>query len=228
MERYKLTVETREETGKGIARRLRSEGLIPAVIYGKDVDSQALTVELKDLKEKLRGNAIIDLNIDQEGEEIKRTVMIKELQRDPVKRDIIHVDFINISMDEKISISVPLKLTGVPVGVETGGVVQQLMREINLECLPINIPEEIELDITELDVGDSLGVSDIEFGEDVSLLTSPDEIIVTIVTPSEEIEEEEEEEELLEPELIEEGEIDEELEEGEEWKEQEEEREYGE
>ena len=214
MNRYSIEVEKRDETGKGVARKLRRNGLIPGVVYGHNREPQALTVDPNDLKGKINSNAIIDLNIDGEEE----TVMIKDFQKDVIKEDIIHVDFQQISMDETISITVPIKLVGDAPGVREGGVLQQLMRDVDIEVLPTNIPDEIELNIDELTLSDSLEVGDLDVPEDVNVLNSPDDVIVTIVAPSEEIEEEEEEEleeEFIEPEVIGEEE-EEEGEEGEE------------
>ncbi len=214
MERYEMNVKTREKTGKGASRQLRREGLIPAVIYGKDIGSQPLIVDPEDIKGKLNTNAIIDLKLDDEKEEI---AMIKDYQRDVIKDKIIHVDFQQIFMDEKISVSVPVNIVGTALGVQEGGVLQQLMREIEIDALPSEIPDEVDLDISELDVGDSLQVKDIDFPGGIDVLSSPNDVVVTVVTPSEEIEEEVEEEleeEFIEPEVI--GEEGEELEEGEE------------
>lgn len=214
MNRYSIEVEKRDETGKGVARKLRRNGLIPGVVYGHNREPQALTVDPNDLKGKINSNAIIDLNIDGEEE----TVMIKDFQKDVIKESIIHVDFQQISMDETISITVPIKLVGDAPGVREGGVLQQLMRDVDIEVLPTNIPDEIELNIDELTLSDSLEVGDLDVPEDVNVLNSPDDVIVTIVAPSEEIEEEEEEEleeEFIEPEVIGEEE-EEEGEEGEE------------
>ncbi len=214
MERYEISVEERKKTGKGVSRRLRREGLIPGVIYGREIDSKPLTVDPEDIKNKVNTNAIIDLKI---GEDEEKTTMIKDYQKDVIKGKIIHVDFQQIFMDEKITVTVPVNIIGDSIGVQEGGVLQQLMREIEIEALPADIPEKLDLDISELDVGDSLQVKDIEVPEDIELMTSLDDVIVTVVTPSEEIEEEVEEEleeEFVEPEVI--GEEGEELEEGEE------------
>lgn len=216
MNRYSIEVKKREETGKGAARRLRRNGLIPGVVYGSNRDPEALTVDPVDLKGKIHSNAIIDLDI--EGEE--ETVMIKDFQKDVIKEEIIHVDFQKISMDETIHITVPIKLVGDAPGVREGGVLQQLMREVDIEVLPSDIPDELELNIDELTLSDSLEVSDLDIPEEVNVINSLDDVIVTVVAPSEEIEEEEEEEleeEFIEPEVI--GE--EEEEEGEEGEEEE-------
>ena len=195
MKRFEIEVEKRDTTGKGAARSLRREGLIPGVVYGKTRDSQPLTVDPRDLKNKVNTNAIIDLKIVGEEEENEETVLIKDYQKNVIKGIITHVDFQTISMDEKINVSVPIHLTGDSVGVSEGGVLQQLMREVEIEALPNDVPDELGLDISELDVGDSLQISDLEVEEDIDIIDSLDEVIVTVVTPSEEIEEEVEERE---------------------------------
>lgn len=205
MERYNLSVEVREDTGKGVARSLRRSGLVPAVIYGKSRPSQALTVNPEDLKNKMSGNAIFDLSITAAGDEIKETVMIKEVQKDPIKGELLHIDFHHISMDEKITVNVSLNLIGEAPGVREGGVLQQLLREVEIECLPLDIPEALQLDISELEMGNSMLVNDLEVTENIEIKTPFDEAIVTIVVPTEEEEELEEEtegDELTEPEVI--------------------------
>ncbi len=141
--------------------------------------------------------------------------MIKDYQKHVIKNELLHVDFHHISMDETITVTIPIETVGKAYGVQEGGVLQQLMREVEIECLPTDIPDKFELDITELDVGDSLQVSDLEVGDEIDLVSALDDVIVTVVTPSEEITEEVEEELLdvegLEPEVI--GEETEEVEE---------------
>ncbi len=201
MERYNLKAEVREATGKGVARKLRSNGLIPGVIYGKSRGPQPLTVNPQDLKHKLSGNAIFDLDIAGEGNE---TAMVKEVQKDVITGQLKHIDFLHISMDEKIIVSVIVNLIGDAPGVKEGGVLQQLLREIEVECLPLDIPGEIEVDISDLDIGSSITVSDVEVDDDIDIITGLEEVIVTLAFPTEEEEEEEEEEEdeFMEPEVI--------------------------
>ncbi|MEC9488157.1 MAG: 50S ribosomal protein L25 [Halanaerobium sp.] len=202
MDRVKLRAEQRNDTGKGVARKLRREGYIPAVIYGRKREALPLKVEAVALNNKIGGNAIYDLTI--EGDEgTTETAMVKDVQRDVIKGNILHVDFQQISLDEKIVVSVPLSLEGVPAGVREGGVLQHLLREVDVECLPTNIPDNLEIDISGLNVGHSLSVGELSAPEGVEIMTPAEEIIATIVVPSEIIEEEEEEEELLEePEVI--------------------------
>lgn len=206
MERYDLNVEVREGTGKGVARKLRRNGLVPGIVYGKGRDSQPLIVNPDDLKHKITGNAIFDLTIEDDKQESTDTVMIKDVQRDVLNGKLLHVDFQHISMDEKITVSVPVNLVGDAIGVQEGGVVQQLLREIEIECLPLDIPDEIEVDISELDLGNSITISDVEVADNIDIVTPMDEVIVSLAIPTD-IEEEleaEEEEEFIEPEVIDE------------------------
>mgnify|MGYP000288226014 CR=1 FL=1 len=216
MERFQLEAEARKKTGKGVARKIRREGKIPGVVYGRERSPQPLIVDPLKLKGKLDANAIVDLTIkSSESEDTTETVMIKDYQRHVIKNELLHVDFHHISMDETITVTIPIETVGKAYGVQEGGVLQQLMREVEIECLPTDIPESFELDITDLDVGDSLQVSDLNVGEKIELVSSLEDVIVTVVTPSEEITEEVEEELLdvegLEPEVI--GEETEEVEE---------------
>jgi len=203
MERHSIEVELRTETGKGVARKIRRNGKIPGVVYGRGNEPKSIKLDPLDIEKLLYSNAIIDLSFaGEDGEE--STVIIKDFQRDVIKKDLLHVDFQFISMDEKITVSVPLSLEGTAAGVHEGGVLQQLLRNIEIDALPAEIPSEITLDISELEVGSSLSVADLELPEGIDLVTDSDEVIVTVVTPTElvEEEEEEEEEEFLEPEVI--------------------------
>jgi len=214
--KYSIEAELRTKTGKGAARQIRRNGLIPGVVYGRGNDPRPIKVDPLDIEKLLQSNAIFDLTlVGEEGKEDEATVIIKDYQKDIIKQNLLHVDFQFISMDEKITVFVPMHLEGEAVGVRDGGVLQQLLREIEIDALPGEIPEEITIDISELDVGESLSVVDLELPEGLDLVTDKDEVIVTVVTPTEliEEEEEEEEEEFLEPEVIGEEEEEEEGEE---------------
>ncbi|MCC3144418.1 50S ribosomal protein L25 [Halanaerobium sp. Z-7514] len=223
MERHSIEVELRTESGKGVARKIRRDGKIPGVVYGRGKEAKSIKLDPSDIEKLLFSNAIIDLTIaEDDGEE--STVIIKDFQKSVIKRELLHVDFQYISMDEKITVSVPLHLEGTAAGVHDGGVLQQLLRNVDIDALPAEIPSEVTIDISELGIGDSLSAADLDLPEGIDLITDSDEVIVTVVTPTElsEEDEEEEEEEFLEPEVI--GEEDEE--EGEEAAEEEEEKDY--
>ncbi len=212
MERLELLAQKREETGKGSARKLRKTGLIPAVLYGKDRDPVNLKLDASKVEDVVGGNVIIDLSLEDETE----PVMVKEVQRHVIKQDLLHVDFYQVDLEEKIEVEVPVETVGQSIGEREGGILEVILRKIEISCLPTNIPETFEVDISELEVGDSVSVADLEVDEDIEIITDSDETIAAIVVPSElNLEEEEEEEELEEPEVIGEVEEDEEGEEGE-------------
>lgn len=228
-EQVTLKAERRSGTGKGAARRLRRDGFVPAVVYGRGEESSPLKVRVEELETLLNrisvDNTLVDLEVDGES----RPVLIREVQRHPFRPDLLHVDFFQIHADEKIRVEVPLRLVGHSQGVEEGGILQQSKHDIAVECLPGEIPEYFELDVSALDVGDSLHVGDLSAGG-VTLLEDLDTTVCGVVPPTVvQVEEEVEELELeeLEPELIgREREEEEGVEEGEE--EQSERREPGE
>ncbi len=205
---FKIKAEKREIFGKNASRRLRREGMIPAVLYGGDTSNVPLTLKKQDVFMILRSdtgeNTVFQVSFDSE----KRDVMIRELQRDPVTDEILHADFVHIAMDKAIRVSVPVVSVGEAVGVKTeGGFVDFITREVEIECLPKDIPEEIEIDISGLHLRQSLRAGDIALPEGVQLITPPNTIIVLIEIPlkEEEIEVEEEEEVIAEeeePEVI--------------------------
>ena len=206
---FKIKAEKREIFGKNASRRLRREGMIPAVLYGGGSSNVPLTLKKQDVFMILRSdtgeNTVFQVSFDSES----RDVMIKELQRDPVTDEILHADFVHIAMDKVIQVSVPLVSVGEAVGVKTeGGFVDFITREVEIECLPKDIPERIEIDISGLHLRQSLKAVDITLPEGVKLITSSDTILVLIEVPlkEEEIEVEEEEEEVIaeeeEPEVI--------------------------
>ncbi|GAI92216.1 unnamed protein product [marine sediment metagenome] len=206
---FKIKAEKREIFGKNASRRLRREGMIPAVLYGGGSSNVPLTLKKQDVFMILRSdtgeNTVFQVSFDSES----RDVMIKELQRDPVTDEILHADFVHIAMDKVIQVSVPVVSVGEAVGVKTeGGFVDFITREVEVECLPKDIPERIEIDISGLHLRQSLKAEDVTLPEGVKLITSSDTILVLIEVPlkEEEIEVEEEEEEVIaeeeEPEVI--------------------------
>ncbi|MFW6052704.1 MAG: 50S ribosomal protein L25/general stress protein Ctc [Desulfosalsimonas sp.] len=200
MDIVKLNAQPRRETGKGAARALRRTGRIPAVLYGSG-DNQPLSVSVQELERMFNSpeftRGLINLVVENGGTG-QRTVMIKEFQRDPVKEHYLHIDFYEIKMDQKISTMVPVTTTGTSKGVEEGGILQIIRRELEVYCLPANIPEQIEIDISELDVGDSVHVSEIPLSKGVEIPYDVDFTILTVVSPKMEAPEEEAEAEELE------------------------------
>src|SRR3989442_1189265 len=179
-----LTASTRQSTGKGAARQARFRGEIPAVIYGRGRETQPLAVEAKALEKALTGvepaSTIIELAVD--GKKVR--TLIREIQRHPVRPDIIHVDFYEIHAAEKVKLKVPVHLVGAPDGVRNaGGVLDQVTREVEIEVLPEQIPDRVELDVTALKIGDSLHVRHLQI-PNVTILTHSDLTIATGVPPS--------------------------------------------
>jgi len=200
-----LTAERRQETGKGAARRMRQAGKIPAVIYGRGREPEALMVPQVEAEKLIQqaggGSTLIELSV--EGKPIR--TLIREIQRHPTRLEVTHLDFLEVTAGEKIKLAVPVLLVGVPDGVRNaGGVVEQFLREIEIEVLPRNIPERIELDVTDLKVGRSLHVSDLSV-ENAELLVEADTTVCAVVPPrveEEAVVEVVEEEGVAEPELI--------------------------
>jgi large subunit ribosomal protein L25 len=199
-----IQAERREHTGKGAARKLRQAGQVPAVIYGSGRDAEALTVPKIDLDKyagSLRGSTVVSLAMG--GQTV--SAVVREIQRHPTRKTITHVDFYEIHAGEKISLDVPVTLTGAPDGVRNqGGVLEQFIRELEIEVLPKDIPDRIEVDVTDLRVHGSIHVRDLQV-PDARILTDPNRTVCTVVPPR--VEEEPtvavtEEEEGVEPELI--------------------------
>ncbi len=186
MERVALKAQVRDGVGKGVAHSLRRQGLIPAVVYGRGRVPKPIAVEARALSDALRThagmNVLIDLEVPGDGGDAA-VVIIKETQRGIFRKDLIHVDFHAISLTETLEMNVPVALKGIPKGVAEGGVVEQHLRLVLVECLPTQIPEQFELDVTELLVGRSLHASDLVIPEGVKLVTPPDEVVVTVVEP---------------------------------------------
>src|SRR6185369_12286045 len=161
-----LDAAQRADKGKGVARRLRVDGRVPGVYYGRGEDSIALTVGLKDLMSVLESadgsNVIVDLKLS--GAAAKdRKALIREIQRDPVAGSILHLDLQHISLTERITVEVPVVLVGTPTGVKDGGgILEHLLREVEVECLPTDIPAKLEIDVSAMQIGDSLHVSDLK------------------------------------------------------------------
>jgi large subunit ribosomal protein L25 len=188
MERVNLSAQERAAMGKSGARRTRREGLVPAVLYGRGRTPRPLAVGRKELVSALHTagrNALIDLRIAQDGDAQTETVMIEEIQRDHIRREILHVDLHLISLTEALEVSVAVVLTGTPEGVTGGGgVLEQPLREVEVRCLPTQIPDRLTLDVSGLRVGASLHVSDLHVAEGIEILTPPQEVLAAVVAPA--------------------------------------------
>lgn len=211
MEQFEIHATVRKARGNSPARKLRRDGQMPAVLYGRNTDPVSLAVSVKDLEQTLKkgnvGSIIFNLII-QNGQKITKPAMIKELQSHPVSGNLLHVDFYEIDMQRKINVMIPIIVKGKAKGVELGGVLQVVRREIEVLCLPGDIPEAIELDISDLDIGDAIHVEDIKLGDSVEIPADVNFTVVTVVSPkmeAPEAEEEAEEEGAEEAEEAEEG-----------------------
>ena len=182
MEASELKAFTRNESGKGPARRFRKKGLIPAVFYGRDEKTVHLSVNAADLQkvlQKKRENVFIKLLI--EGEKtMEKLSLIKELQIEPVSRRFYHADFYEVRMDHKLTLDVPLRFVGIPVGVQNGGELQHLKRDLKVSCLPSVLPDFIQIDVAGLEIGNSIKVQDIPVPEGITVL-DPGDVGVAIV-----------------------------------------------
>ncbi len=187
MAMHALKGARRSNVGKGVARKLRQAGSIPAVYYGRGEDPIPLTVGLKDLEDVIEraegSNVIVDLKVDGDGAG-DRKALIREIQRDPVGGTILHLDLQHISLTETITVEIPVVLVGTPTGVKDGGgILEHLLRDVEVECLPTDIPSRIEIDVSALNIGDSLHVSDLR-AERVTIVTEAGRTIATVVPPT--------------------------------------------
>lgn len=184
MKEVSLAVSVREKTGKGAARQSRMAGNIPGVIYGPEVDPMSIEVSEKDLrravKESGSSSAIYQLDVNGKS----TPVIIRDLQRHPLTSKVTHVDFHAISMNKPLHITVSLNITGIPVGVRVdGGIMQTVIREVEISCLPKDIPDSVDIDVTELQVGDSIHVKDLEI-PNAKILTEDRRTILVVNAPT--------------------------------------------
>jgi len=184
-----LNVETRQGVGKGVARKLRAAGRIPGVCYGKGEPSVSISLDPRALRRLLERseagmNTLINLAVEGGGAFDGKMVLIRELQKDPVEGSYLHADLFAVDVQHVVEVSVPIHITGRAQGVELGGILDQALRELDLECLPLAIPSEILVDVSDLDVGQSLHVSDIALPEGVTLRSDPGLSVVSVVAPA--------------------------------------------
>lgn len=185
MERMTINVEKREEVGKGAARSLRRGNMIPAVLY-KAGDSFPIKFSKKDLSRFINATAGEQVMVNlQFGDGSSRFALIKDYQVDPAKGDLLHADFFEVSLTEEVKVTVHITMVGEPIGMRRdAGILQHLLREIEVECLPDRIPGHIEVDISGLEIGQSIRVGDLKLGEGIKVLTDPDGVIVNVVAPA--------------------------------------------
>ena len=179
----KIEAILRERKGKGPARRLRAKGLVPAVIYGQGVAATQISVEPRTLVKALAGPKRINtlLEIAVPGQSDAYTALVRDHQFDPVSRELLHVDFMAVGLEQLVTVDVPLTLEGRAKGQQLGGTLSQKMRKVKVECKASDIPEAIKIDVTEMGLGEVMTGKDLPMPENVSLLLSPRSPIVEIV-----------------------------------------------
>ena len=185
-EKAMLKAERREDLGKGAARTLRRAGRVPAVLYGRDLESVHLSVDAHEAHHLFHtisvDNTIVDLAVD--GEKKPYPTLVREIQTHPWKASLVHIDFLRIQEGVAVDLEIPVELVGVPVGVRLrGGVLEQIVHELEVRCIPSKIPESFTLDVTALDINDSLHVSDIPLTEGVEILMPAEQTICAVAIP---------------------------------------------
>jgi large subunit ribosomal protein L25 len=204
LELIDLKAELRNETGKGVARALRRNERIPAIVYGAKIDPVMLSVESTEFDKVVRDTGFqgVFLNLNVDGEDKKsRTVVLKDVQMDVFHKEYLHIDFHEIDMENKVTVSVQVITTGTAKGVkEGGGVLQIIRRELDVVCKPVDVPDAITVDVSALDIGDAVHVSEIDLDENIEIPHEVDFTVITLVPPTAE-EAVEEDEDLLDAEL---------------------------
>lgn len=185
-----ITASKREQTGS--LNTLRREGKIPAVLYGKGISPQLLTVKKNEAQKEVELNSFIDLKLNGQT----HRVMVRDIQKDPIKLSLLHIDFLKVEMNQPLEAEVPIRLTGEAPGVKAGGILQQNLRSVDVKALPAKIPEVLEADVSSLEIGDSVTAEVLQIPEDVELLhISPETTLASVVPPAKAEEETEETEE---------------------------------
>lgn len=188
MKQVTIKVERRTKTGKETAKKARKAGYIPAILYGKGIEPIPFLVpysEFEKIHNRYKGEAVIYTFEFTNGETVRKQAVLKEYQRHPVTDKFIHLDFQVIEEGATIEIEVPLEFVGKPVGITKGGILEIMLHELTIECLPRDIPDKIIVDISHLDIGDSLHVRDIKVPENLKVKDHPDETVATVVAEEE-------------------------------------------
>ncbi|RZO85314.1 MAG: 50S ribosomal protein L25 [Kiritimatiellaceae bacterium] len=203
MEAEQLSVKKRSLEGSSSARRMRGAGRLPGVIYGTGSEPAAIEVETHAVEQVLHHHQseMILIDIDLEGEG-KVSVLLKDVQHHPVTGALVHVDLQRVSANETLQVEVPLELVGEPEGVKAGGLLDHVMHGILVECLPADLPETVDVDVSALNIGDSLHVSDVVVGDKVTVITDADAMVASVAAPKVADEDEDVAEEGAEPEVI--------------------------
>lgn len=192
MQKIKLKAKVRDTSSKSNLKQLRKGGSVAASVFGHGFDSVAISVELADLVAAVKSEAglhsLMELSIDGAPKNASGVVVIKDLQKDPVSRKVLHVDFQRVLMTETLTTECPIELIGSAIGVFQGGTLEHVMRTVNVKCLPDHIPSHIELDITNVNVGHSLHVKDLPLPEGVEALAPAEDVVVAVRQPTVKVE----------------------------------------
>jgi len=187
MEHQVLEATIREETGRAAAREARRNGKIPAILYGRGEEPTAVEVDGRRLERMLHHglgeHGMLDLDLKEGRHRRRRTVLIREVQHHPVTGKILHADFYHIEMEQKIQASVSVVLVGQAEGVKKGGILEHLLREVEIDCVAKKMPDAVQVDVSELELGHSIHVRDLVLDEDIQVLTDPGRTVVSVVPP---------------------------------------------
>jgi large subunit ribosomal protein L25 len=187
----RLVAQTREGTGKGAARKLRAAGRVPAILYGHGMDPLALSVDSRELFHLLHTGAGANVLVDLVVDGTEHLALPRDVQRDHIRGRFVHVDFLAVRRDEKINVTIPLRIVGESPGVKAGGVLEHHLWELNCECLATDVPEAIDVDISGLEIGSGVRVSELKVRSGVTILTNPEDSVVAVTQPQVAVEEEE-------------------------------------
>ncbi|MBI4777396.1 50S ribosomal protein L25 [Candidatus Desantisbacteria bacterium] len=182
MHQVELNATLREKKGKEANKKLKANGSVPAILYGRERDNISLTINAKELARVITagGNAIVSMTLTDNTQE---TVVLKDWQLHPYNGTILHADFYRISLEDSIETKVPIEVVGVASGQKTGGVLDILLREIEVRALPLQIPDKFEINVSPLETGDIIHVKDIQMGEGIEILSDPEQVVITLTVP---------------------------------------------
>lgn len=183
MAEVKLKASKRDDTGKGSARRARAEGRVPAVVYGQGMEPLSISVDRREFVTALKTDAGLNVLLNIEVDGSTTTALTREIQTDPVRGTLLHADFVKIDLKQEVEVEVPVHVVGEAPGVKEGGVLEHPLFTLHVRCLPTNVPESIEADISGLNIGDALRVSELSEGRDFQILNDPEAVVASVAAP---------------------------------------------
>jgi large subunit ribosomal protein L25 len=183
MAEIRLTARRRAETGKGFARKARAAGNVPGIVYGRGMEPVSIAVERRELVAALHTDAGMNVLLDLDIDGTRTLALMRELQRDPVRGTLLHADFVKVERTQEIEVEVPVQLIGEAEGAKQGGVLEHVLFTVHVRCLPANVPERIDADVSSLGIGDSLKVADLRSEGDFAVLNDPDAVVALMTAP---------------------------------------------